>query len=310
MKLLKRGKVKDLYEIDEKQLEFLFTDRISVFDKIIPSEVPRKGETLCGEASFWFEKAKEIGIRTHFLGTSSANKMRVKRVSIIGDQEKIDQDTTNYLIPIEWISRHYVAGSLYDRIKENRIDTTTLGFAKGHKPSYGEELPQVFLEQTTKLERVDRRIDKSEVLRISGLTEDEYEEVCELTIELDERISDEVRRRGLLHVDGKKEFAFDEDRKLMVVDSFGTCDEDRFWDLEAYERGEFQELSKETVRQYYRSIGYYDELRKARAKGRAEPDVPPLPPEVLKRTSDMYVEMFERITGQPFRFGSHGQKVI
>lgn len=303
MRLLKRGKVKDLYEIDENELEFLFTDRISVFDKIVPVNVPRKGETLCGEASFWFEKAEEIGIRTHFLRTSSPDRMRVKRVNVIEDYDKMNENTTNYLIPIEWISRHYVAGSLYDRIGQGKVNPVDLGFPKGVTPSYGDELPQVFLEQTTKLESVDRKIDKTEVLGISGLTEDEYDEVCEVTIELDERISNEVEQRGLLHVDGKKEFAFDEDRKLMVVDSFGTCDEDRFWDLNAYRNGEFHELSKETVRQYYRSTNYYDNLEEARRKGQEEPEVPPLPPDMLTKVSNLYIDMYARITGRSFESG-------
>ncbi len=301
MRLLKRGKVKDLFEVNEGELEFLFTDRISVFDKVIPTDIPRKGETLCGEASFWFQKSQELGIRTHFLNTPAPNRMRVKRVDVISDYDKIDNETTDYLIPIEWISRHHMAGSLYDRLKAGKIDPVDLGFSAGYTPKYGDELPQAHLEQTTKLEKVDRRIDKAEVLRISGLTEDEYDEVLELNTELDERISNEVEQRGLLHVDGKKEFAFDENRKLIVVDSFGTCDEDRFWDRDAYENGEFKELSKETVRQYYRSTSYYDELEEARTKGQDEPDVPPLPPEILEKTKDIYMEMYERITGQPFR---------
>ena len=105
MMLLKRGKVKDLYEVSEDELEFLFTDRISVFDKVIPTDVPKKGETLCGEASFWFHKSKELGIRTHFSSTPEPNRMRVKKVDIISDYDNITNDTTNYLIPIEWISR-------------------------------------------------------------------------------------------------------------------------------------------------------------------------------------------------------------
>lgn len=299
--LLKRGKVKDIFEVNEGELEFLFTDRISVFDKIIPTDVPRKGETLCGEASFWFDKSKELGIRTHFLNTPAPNRMRVKRVDVIPDYDKINSETTNYLIPIEWISREFVAGSLYDRLKAGKIDPTDLGFSAGYEPRYGDELPEIFLEQTTKLEPVDRKIDKEEVLRISGLTEDEYDEVLEMNTEIDERIADEVSQRGLLHVDGKKEFAFDENRKLMVVDSFGTCDEDRFWDAEAYHNGEFKELSKETVRQHYRSTSYYDELETARNKGLEEPDIPPLPPDVLEKTKSIYMEMYERITGQAFR---------
>ncbi|MCK4445270.1 MAG: phosphoribosylaminoimidazolesuccinocarboxamide synthase, partial [Thermoplasmata archaeon] len=197
MMLLKRGKVKDLFEVSEGELEFLFTDRISVFDKVIPTDVPRKGETLCGEASFWFEKSQELGIRTHFLSTPAPNRMRVKKVDIISDHDKITNETTNYLIPIEWISREFVAGSLYDRLKAGKIDPTELGFSAGYTPRYGDELPQMFLEQTTKLEPVDRKIDRDEVLRISGLTEDEYDEVLELNIELDEKIADEVSQRGL-----------------------------------------------------------------------------------------------------------------
>lgn len=308
MRLLKRGKVKDLFEVSENELEFLFTDRISVFDKIVPTDVPKKGETLCGEASFWFEKSQEIGIRTHFLSRPSPNRMRVKRVDVIPDYSKINSETTNYLIPAEWISRHYVAGSLHDRLKAGKMDPTDLGFPSGYTPKYGDQLPEPVLEQTTKLENVDRKIDKAELLKMTGLTEDEYEEVLELNLELDERISNEVGQRGLLHVDGKKEFAFNENRKLMVIDSFGTCDEDRFWDIEAYQNGEFKELSKETVRQYYRSTSYFDQLEDARSKGLEEPDIPPLPPEILEETKSIYMEMYERITGRPFKSGSQVQE--
>ncbi len=77
--------------------------------------------------------------------------------------------------------------------------------------------------------------------------------------------------RGLIHVDGKKELAFDEDRQIMVIDVYGTADEDRFWDKARYEAGEFVDLSKEYVRQYYRQTGYKDQLYEARDAGREEP---------------------------------------
>lgn len=93
----------------------------------------------------------------------------------------------------------------------------------------------------------------------------------------------------------------DRERRLMLVDTFGTADEDRFWDLEAYEKGQQVELSKEFVRQYYRRIGYHKALMDARAAGEREPDIPPLPPDVTKEVSDLYATVFERLTGEHFR---------
>ncbi len=87
----------------------------------------------------------------------------------------------------------------------------------------------------------------------------------------------------------------------MLVDTFGTADEDRFWDLAAFEQGKHVELSKEFVRQHYRQTGYHATLYTAREKGLPEPDIPALPPDVLRDVSDLYVRMFERLTGERFR---------
>jgi len=113
----------------------------------------------------------------------------------------------------------------------------------------------------------------------------------------------EVGKRGLLHVDGKKEFALGEGRKIYVVDTFGTLDEDRWWDKDAYERGEIVQLSKEFVRQYYREIGYYEKLKRAREEGKEEPEIPPLPRDMVDKVSRLYVDMYERITGRKLESG-------
>ena len=99
-------------------------------------------------------------------------------------------------------------------------------------------------------------------------------------------------------MDGKKELAFDAGREPVLVDTFGTLDEDRFWEKKDYDSGVIKDLSKESVRQYYRSIGYHDQLYSAREKNLPEPDIPPLPPDLVKKTSDLYREMYERITGE------------
>jgi phosphoribosylaminoimidazole-succinocarboxamide synthase len=300
VKLLKSGSVKDLYEVDENTIIFEFSDRISVFDKLIPTEIPHKGETLCRTAVYWFEKVKNMNIKTHFLEYIPPKSIKVKKVRVIPDYSKLTPATQNYLIPLEFISRYYVAGSLYDRLITGKLSPEDIGFSRSHNVKYGEELPEPFFEVSTKLERVDRLLTKEEALNISGLTEEEYGHIIKVISKIDDLINKSVYERGLIHVDGKKEFAFDENRKLMIVDVFGTADEDRFWDKELYEKGEFVDKSKELVRQYYRRIGYKDELYKARESGEPEPDIPPLPADVVSEVSKTYIELFERITGRKF----------
>jgi len=298
MKLLRKGKVKEVWEVSDTELEFVFTDQISVFDKIIPSLVPRKGETLCRTSAHWFGVCEQMGMSTHFKEMVGLNKMRVKRVDVIPNYSMIKTSSSNYLIPLEIITRFYVAGSLHDRIKAGKIKPQDLGFRKGKLPEYGEPLPDPFFEHTTKLEKVDRPVGVEEALRIAGLTRRDYEEIKETALKIDKRVGEDVKQRGLIHVDGKKEFAFNARRELMIVDTFGTADEDRFWDAKEYEKGKCVELSKEFVRQYYRSTGYYAKLVEAREKKKVEPPIPALPEDVLTQVSSLYLSLYERLTGE------------
>ena len=300
LKLVRKGKVKEVYEAGADGLEFVFTDQISVFDKIISNTVPHKGDALCRTSAFWFQIVKDMGVRSHFRELVSSNRMRVKRVDVMSDYSKINGATRNYLIPLEFVLRHYVAGSLMDRLLSGEVKPADVGFAPGHTPKYGEKLAEPFFEVTTKLEPVDRHLTLVEALSISGLSEEEMNEIRSIILRIDRRIQDEVSNRGLIHVDGKKEFAMDKDRHIMLVDTFGTSDEDRWWDADAYALGRIEELSKEFVRQYYRNTGYFEMLDTARKTGKQEPPIPPLPDEMVKKTSELYVSMFERITGESF----------
>ncbi len=301
MKLLRKGKVKEVYEVGPTELEFYFTDNISVFDKVIPTQVPHKGETLCRTSAHWFMIAQGMGIHTHYLGVRGDNRMRVRRVRIIDDYSKTTPRSKDYLIPLEFITRYYVAGSLHDRLREGEVRPEELGFSKGRLPEYGTRLPEPYFEYTTHLERVDRKVDEEEALRIGGLLKEDLEEIRETVLRVDERMAKEVIHGNLLHVDGKKEFAFDGERRLMLVDTFGTADEDRWWDLKEYGEGRCVELSKEMVRQYYRSKGYHEALNAARKAGDEEPPIPPLPPDMVAKVSDLYVDLYERLTREVFR---------
>lgn len=298
-KLLMRGKVKEAYDLGD-ELEFQFTDNISVFDKVIPTQIPHKGETLCREGVFWFDRAKKMGINTHFLRYLPPAGMAVRKVDII-QPERITRQSRRYLIPLEFICRWYVAGSLYDRVKDGEITPESLGFQSGHKIAFAEPLPEPFIEVSTKLEKTDRLLDRATALELAGLSAREYDDLVEIVLLIDEDIRRNVEPRGLIHVDGKKELAFDENREPMVVDVYGTADEDRFWDKSKYDEGEHIDLSKEYVRQHYRKTGYKDLLDGARAAGAAEPEIPALPADVTQETSAIYIKLYEMITGERFR---------
>lgn len=299
-KLIRKGKVKEVYEVSDEHLMFFFTDNISVFDKVIPTDVPRKGESLCKTSTYWFNRIKDdLRINTHFIEMLDEQTMKVKKVDVIKDHHKIDHNTTNYLIPLEFICRYYVAGSLLDRLQRGDVDHQDYGFKE--MPKYGDKLPKPHFEVTTKLEKFDRHISYEEALEISGLTDDEYIEIKDAVMKIDRLIERTIENNDLIHVDGKKEFAMDENREIMVIDTFGTADEDRFWELSEYKKGNYVEKSKEFVRQYYRDIGYHKDLMEARREGDDEPMIPALPDDVKDAASELYVDMMTRLTDGKYR---------
>jgi len=299
-KFVRRGKVKEVYEISPTELEFRFTNDISVFDKHIPSEIPFKGEALCRTAAHWFGRCERLGVRHHFLGLVGPRAMRVRRVQVVPDPTTLGPSPKGYLVPLELIVRYYLAGSLWDRVRAGKVAAADLGFPAGKSLSYGVELPDPHFEVTTKLEPVDRLLTIDEALRLSALDRRQLDGIRETILKIDAAMQQEIGARGLLHVDGKKEFGVADDGALMVVDTFGTADEDRFWDKAAYARGRQVDFSKEFVRQHYRQSGYYDQLLRAREAHHEEPAIPPLPPLLVDEVSRLYTTVFERLTGEPF----------
>jgi phosphoribosylaminoimidazole-succinocarboxamide synthase len=297
---LRRGKVKEVYEVSATELEFRFTNDISVFDKHVPSEIPYKGETLCRTAAHWFGRCERLGVRHHFLRLSGPTSMRVRRVRVVPSPRTLGPSPRSYLVPLELIVRYYVAGSLWDRVRAGKVTARELGFPAGRTVAYGDELPNAHFEVTTKLEPVDRLLSIPEALELAAIDRPQLDQIRETILKVDRAMQEEIGPRGLLHVDGKKEFAVDDQGALMVADTFGTADEDRFWDKDAYVRGRQVDFSKEFVRQHYRQSGYYDRLVQARERKAPEPSIPPLPPLLVDEVSRLYTTVFQRLTGEPF----------
>lgn len=294
MKLLRKGKVKEVYDTGENLL-FVFTDQISVFDKVIPSLVSDKGESLARTSAYWFARASKLQIPNHLIEFRNKREMIVKKFEII--EGRASTEKKGYLVPLEFIVRYYVAGSLLDRIEKGKTKFQDLGFK--NSPKHGDKIPEPLFEMTTKFEKTDRLLDIAEAKQIGGLRSEDVDSIRETIFKMDREIDSTALSKGLIHADGKKEFALDNDRQPVLVDTFGTADEDRFWEKEEYERnGTMVERSKEFVRQYYRKIGYYQKLTEARGKKMEEPPIPALPSDMLSETSSLYRNLFERITGQ------------
>ena len=300
--MIYHGKVKQVWTTDDPDIiEFRYTDQISVFDQIIPSLVPGKGESLNRTSCHWFGLVEQEGVcDTHIVEMSGPDRVLARRFDVIREPGAISRDAENFFVPLEVICRHYLAGSAWRRYERGEANAEEFGFEPGTVLQEGVKLPKPYLEVSTKFEKFDRLLDRQEALEISNLTEEEFDGILDIVIKVDSIIDREAAKAGLIHVDGKKEFALGVGRKPVLVDSFGTLDEDRWWDAEAYANGEIVQLSKEFVRGHYIETGHHSDLYAARQNGSEEPAIPALPQHVIDQTATLYVEMFERLTGQSF----------
>jgi phosphoribosylaminoimidazole-succinocarboxamide synthase len=298
--MLYQGKVKQVWSTDDPSvLEFRFTNQISVFDQIIPSLIPRKGESLNRTTAHWFNLVEAAGIcKSHLIEVNAADRCLVRKVEVIKEPGAIPRDMEWVFVPLEVIVRHYLSGSAWRRFERGELTAEQLGVSPDCE--YGVKLSEPFVEVTTKFEKFDRNIGRDEALEISNITEDEYEAIVKAALAVDVIIEEEAGKNGLIHVDGKKEFALGDDREVVLVDTFGTLDEDRWWDAKAYADGECIELSKEFVRSHYIGTGHQAELKIARDQGGEEPPIPALPQSVIDETAALYASMYERLTSQSF----------
>ena len=298
--MLYQGKVKQVWSTNDPDIyEFRFTDQISVFDQIIPSLIPRKGETLNRTTAHWFKLVEEEGIcGTHLIELNAPDRCLVRRVDVIKEPGMVPRDAEWVFVPLEFIVRHYLAGSAWRRFQRGDLTSDDLGITD--EAIYGQKLPKPLVEVTTKFEAYDRFVDRQEALEISNITEEEFDSIIEACLKIDAVIEREAAKNGLIHVDGKKEFALGPGRKVVLVDTFGTLDEDRWWDAEKYAEGEQVELSKEFVRTHYIETGHQAELEAARNEDREDPPIPALPDNIIQQTADLYSSMYERLTSNKF----------
>ncbi len=275
MRLLRKGKVKDIYELDDGNVMFHFSDRVSAFDVKMVTPIPRKGEVLCRFGEFWFNA---LGTPHHMLKAQDDDKMVVKRLS---------------MIPLECVVRGYFYGSLQERYESH------LGkdLPADYQPVLAGKLPRPIFDPTTKSEEHDVPVSKKQAIKMGLVGEQDYDYLEKMSIDLYAKMSAIANKGGFIIADVKFEFGRDKDGMILLADSLGP-DECRLWLKQDYQPGKVQEAyDKQHLRDWLIKTGFKAEIDKLAKEGR-KPDPPEVAPEIVSELARRYIFAYERISGK------------
>ncbi len=279
--LLKRGKVRDIYELENDLLIIVATDRISVFDVVLPTAIPQKGKILTALSEFWFKKLEPL-VPSHFITTNIKEMGRkvLAFADILQGRSMLVKKADP--LPVECVVRGYLAGSAW---KEYRSTGRYQDVELPPGLSESEKLPQpIFTPATKATSGHDENIPVSKVQEMLG--EKITGEIMEKSIALFKEASTYALDRGIIIADAKMEWGRVGD-KVILIDEVFTPDSSRFWPLENYTPGRPQvSFDKQYVRDFVERIGW-DKT----------PPAPFLPKEVVQKTMEKYLEAYRRLTG-------------
>ncbi|MBC7795862.1 MAG: phosphoribosylaminoimidazolesuccinocarboxamide synthase [Pyrinomonadaceae bacterium] len=282
LKLVARGKVRDVYEVDDAHLLIVATDRISAFDCILPTAIERKGEVLTKISKFWFDKLNEINVSHHLITTEieTMPKTLHRHAETLRGRSMFVKKTK--VFPVECVVRGYIAGSGWK-------DYQNSGEICGHKlPETlreSEKLPETIFTPATKAESGhDENISEIEMSKIIGV--ENTDKLKRLSLMIYNFASEYALKRGIIIADTKFEFGVDETGDIILIDEVLTPDSSRFWSIEKYEIGKSQaSFDKQFVRDYLETLRW-----------NKQPPAPNLPPEIANATSAKYLEAYKLLT--------------
>jgi len=276
-----RGKVRDNYDLPDGRRIIIASDRISAFDQNLAA-IPLKGQVLTQTAKFWFEATADI-CPNHVIEYPDPNVLVGRRLTIL---------------PVEIVVRDYLAGttgtSILSLYKAGQREMYGIRLPDGMRDN--ERLPQTIITPTSKAFHGghDEPLTPAEIVGQGLLSQEQWRTVSDYALALFAKGREMARERGLILVDTKYEFGIDESGKIMIADEIHTPDSSRYWFLESYqqrfEAGERPEsFDKDFIRTWVvaRCDPYKDEI-------------PDIPQDVVLETSRVYIDAFERITGQTF----------
>lgn len=280
--LLSRGKVRDLYAVGDDRLLMVASDRISAFDVVLPTPIPRKGEVLTKLSIFWFEFLKDV-IGTHFITADVSeypSELFQYRDQLEGRSMLVQRLE---MFPIECVTRGYIVGSGW---KDYQRTGSVCGIALPEGLQECAKLPEaIFTPATKAVEGHDENIGFDQAAELVG--SEKAARLRELTLNIYERAVQHGLARGLILADTKLEFGM-LGGEIVLGDEVLTPDSSRYWPLDLYQPGRGQEsFDKQYVRDYLEEV-----------KFNKQPPGPELPDDVVANTSLKYVEAYETITGK------------
>lgn len=282
LSLLHRGKVRDVYEIDETHLLLVATDRISAFDCVMPTQIPNKGEILTALSAFWFSRLENV--MPHHLVTTNFDEMP----EVIRQYEDLRGCSTlvkrTKVFPVECVVRGYLEGSGWK-------DYQAAGEICGHKlPEnlrHCDKLPEpIFTPATKAAEGHDENITEAQFSEIVGAETADKLKTFSLKIYAD--ASEYALTRGIIIADTKFEFGLDASGEILLIDEVLTPDSSRFWSAENYAPGKAQaSFDKQFLREYLETLDW-----------NKQPPAPDLPENIVAATRAGYLEAYRLLTGK------------
>jgi phosphoribosylaminoimidazole-succinocarboxamide synthase len=279
--LVKRGKVRDIYDVDDKLL-IVASDRMSAFDVVMDDPIPDKGKILTSISIFWFNQLASI-VENHIISTDPAEypeSCQEYREQLEGRSMLVKRAKP---LPVECIVRGYISGSGW---QEYKSEGSICGIPLKEGLVESEKLPAPIFTPSTKAEKGihDENISFERATEILG--KEIAEKVRALSLKIYEFGRELADQKGIIIADTKFEFGF-ENGDLILIDEVLTPDSSRFWPMDAYSPGGPQKsFDKQYLRDYLNSLDWPK-----------EPPPPKLPPEVIEKTRAKYIEALERLTG-------------
>jgi len=281
IKLFKRGKVRDLYELEDKLL-IVTTDRISAFDCVLPDGIPYKGKVLTELSKFWFNLTQDI-ISNHLITSEEGEFPQIlfSFKDILKGRSVLVKKSEP--IAIECVVRGYLVGSAY---KEYQMHRSVCDIPLPENLRLADKLPQPIFTPATKAEKGhDININKEKMKKIVG--NELAKKLEKISLQIYKRASHFLNPRGFILSDTKLEFGI-YDGKIILIDELLTPDSSRFWSREDYKPGSSPvSFDKQFLRDYLENLDW-DKT----------PPAPSLPPGIIKKTSQKYLEAYQRITGK------------
>ena len=288
LKLVRRGKVRDVYEVDRAHLLVVATDRISAFDCILPTRIALKVEVLTALSRFWFERLSHV--TPHHLVTTEVGRMPEalrEHAGLLRGRSMLVRRTE--VFPVECVVRGYLAGSGWK-------DYQQTGEVCGHRLPEGmresDKLPEPIFTPATKAEEGhDENIPEARMREIVG--DETTEKLRDTSLALYREAELYARGRGIIIADTKFEFGLDSSGRIILIDEALTPDSSRFWPADQYRAGGPQpSFDKQFVRDYLETLRWDK-----------RPPAPPLPPEVAEATTARYLQAYRLLTGESLESG-------